>query len=112
MEEHAESKFRANQEIKKRYNVKLALAQKANDTEQVASLTQQQKDEKAKCESDLQEKSKAGKDAIKTKYNKLATEVQVNVDQLVKALTGGQFKPKVQEEDNDLDDLNFDSIKL
>lgn len=40
MEEHAESKFRANQEIKKRYSVKLALAQKANDSEQVASLTQ------------------------------------------------------------------------
>lgn len=33
MEEHAEAKFRATQDIKKRFTVKIALATKANDTE-------------------------------------------------------------------------------
>lgn len=31
MEEHAETKFKLNQDIKKKYNMKLALATKAKD---------------------------------------------------------------------------------
>jgi hypothetical protein len=33
MEQHAEHKFKANQDCKKKFNMKLALANKAQDTE-------------------------------------------------------------------------------
>lgn len=37
-EEHAEFKFKQNQDIKKRYNIKIALAQKQGDQDQLKSL--------------------------------------------------------------------------
>lgn len=33
MEEHAESKFKMNQDVKKKFNMKLAIANKAQDSE-------------------------------------------------------------------------------
>lgn len=38
MDEHAESKFRANQEMKKRYTVKIALATKKGNQSEVDEL--------------------------------------------------------------------------
>jgi len=40
MEEHAESKFKANQDIKKRFTVRIALANKSGDSALVSNLNQ------------------------------------------------------------------------
>lgn len=40
MEEHAESKFKATLDIKKKYTVKIALATKDQDTKLIAHLNQ------------------------------------------------------------------------
>lgn len=41
MEEHAESKFKANLDIKKKFTVKIALATKDQDSKLIAHLNQQ-----------------------------------------------------------------------
>ena len=52
MEEHAEGKFKCMQDLKKRFTVKIALAQKTGDTEQATKLDQEFKDAKKKCEAE------------------------------------------------------------
>lgn len=112
MEEHAETKFKSMQEIKKKYTVQIALAQKVADLAKVAQLDSEFKEAKKRCEAQYSEKSTAGKNRIKLKYNEMALQQQVDTDSLIRALTGDtKFKQRVEIE-ADLDDLNFDAIKL
>ena len=72
MEEHAEVKFKATQKIKNKYKIQIAIATKQNDTEKIKKLEQEQEAEKKQIDEDLNEKSTAGKNTIKDRYNELA----------------------------------------
>lgn len=50
MEEHAENKFKANQDVKKKFKLKIAFATKEKDAQKLAELEAEQKAELKKVE--------------------------------------------------------------
>lgn len=83
-----------NQDIKKKYSLKIAIATKAKDQDQIDKLNQLMKEEKAKNEVELQEKSTVGKAEIKDRFNVLSQQIKIDTEALVSALltNGGQNK--------------------
>ena len=85
-EQHAENRFKAAKKIKDRYKVKITMAKKKNDTEEITKLEGQQKEELKKLDEKLQEESVAGKNNIKERYNELSSQVQIDVKGFIEAL--------------------------
>ena len=75
MDEQAEAKFKVTQDLKKRFNLKIALAQKQGDSQQAAQLQDQLKEEIKKIESEHTEKLSQKKAAIKSRCNQEGLEV-------------------------------------
>jgi hypothetical protein len=88
MESHAEAKFKASKEVKKKYQLKIALFTKSGDTEQLKEVTEMQKQDLKKVDAEMQEKSSGGKNEIKEKFNQMACQVKIDAHQLVCALLG------------------------
>ena len=75
LEEHAEAKFKAVQQAKKAFQLKIAFAQKSKDDDKeqkVKELEEARANEIKQVEKEMQEKSNAGKNKIKDRYNELA----------------------------------------
>jgi hypothetical protein len=88
MDSHAESKFKASKEVKKKYQLKIALATKSLDTNQLPLITESQNKDLKTIETEMQKKSASGKHEIKEKFNQLASKVNIDAYKLVCALLG------------------------
>ena len=86
MEEHAETKFKAIQKIKNKFKVQIAIATTQKDAEKIKKLEEEQAGEKKKVEESLTEKSTAGKNEIKERYNELAQGIAIDAKEFVEAL--------------------------
>ncbi len=62
------------------------MAKKKNDTEEVANLENQQKEELKKLDAKLQEESVTGKNEIKERFNELSSQVTIDVKAFIEAL--------------------------
>ena len=85
MDEQAENKFKVTQDLKKRFNLKIALAQKQSDAQQVSQLQEQLREEIKKVESEHAEKLNQSKSVIKTKCNQGGLQIQIDNDEFVRA---------------------------
>lgn len=87
MEEHAELKFKTNQDVKKKFQMKIALAKKQKDDRQGQQLEQEMQAELKQLEQEMLDKSAKGKSDVKDMFNMLAQKVQIDTQALVNALT-------------------------
>lgn len=86
LEEHAEAKFTAVQAVKKKYRVKIAMAQKKKEEERMAELDGMQKDEILAVEDKLKSLAESRKNQIKEEFNGKAHDVSIDAVRFVHAL--------------------------
>ena len=85
IESLAEAKFKLNLDLKKKYNLKIALAKKqpGGDFE---SLESELKEECKRVDKEQQEKSAAERLEIKAEFNLKGRDVQIDVDKVIECL--------------------------
>lgn len=66
--------------------MQIAIATTQKDTDKIKKLEEDQATEKKRIEEELTEKSTAGKNAIKDRYNELAQQVTIDANEFVQAL--------------------------
>ena len=79
-------KYKANQKVKQKFKIQIAMATKQKDTAKKQELEQQQKEELKKVDQEMQEKGIEGKNKIKEKFNEQAQKVTIDVQEFVQAL--------------------------
>lgn len=78
MESHAESKFKATREVKKKYQLKMQLLKKQGDKTALKEQEEAQSQDMRVLEKQMKEKSESGKNEIKERYNQEAAQVQID----------------------------------
>lgn len=91
----AELKFKLNLDVKKKFNMRIALAKKAEEATDL--LEKEMRDELKRIEREQSEISSGKRAEIKASYNDKCLSVQIDVDRAIEYILKGKNTPAVRD---------------